>query len=425
MKATKDVTAKVIDNAGMFIELARRLARDYKKVYYYVNNDDSAPMPQPSYVGHGYDEIEVVQSLYGDEFDYDCDLIIFASVGMGDVQLQMEEAGKAVWGSRMAQELELDREATKELFKAEGIPVGPYKEIVGIDALRQYLKNNENVFVKVSKWRGLIETFCSKSYASSELLLDIMAMKLGPIKNLIPFVVEKMLDDKVEIGQDLYTVDGAYPKLVSNGLEIKDRGYVTKMQRYEDTPQPLRDVNAKLAPIFKRYGMRGSFCTEMRVGKDKVAYPIDLTMRQGSPPGELLQEMFTNLADIIWQGANGILIDPKPIAKYGVQINIISDDLNHREPQAITFPKKYDRNVKLHSCCKIGDTHYVMPLDYEGDEGAGAVVGWGSSIEDAAKMVEEVAETVEGRSLTIDVKGIVEAAEEELEKANKMGLRMM
>ena len=424
LKKVSDVACMVVDNSGMFVELARRLARDYKKVFYHCPNEDSAPLPQPSYIGYGFDEIEVVQDYFGDHYD-ESDMLLFAGVGMGSYQIQAESEGKAVWGSRGAETLELDRELTKKYFKSVGIPVGPYKVIVGIDALREYLKYNKDVHVKVSKWRGLIETFGSKSRWATDLTLDIMAARLGPLKNLIRFIVEEDLDNKVEIGNDMYTVDGEFPSLLSGGVEIKDKGYITKIQKYEDFPKCLRDVNEKLAPALKKYGARCTIATEMRVGKDKVAYPVDLTLREPSPPGELLQEMYTNISEIRWKGANGEMVDPKPIAKFGVQININSDQLNHKEPQQISFPEKFRNNIKLHAACKIEGQYYIMPIDYEGDEGAGAVVGWGSSIKEAVEMAKEVADSVEGLSLSIPVESIAEDAEEELEKAAKMGLEMM
>ncbi|MDD5394944.1 MAG: hypothetical protein PHE17_18150 [Thiothrix sp.] len=425
LKKTSDVICMVVDNSGLFLEYALRLARDFKKVYYHLFNEDSAPMPQPSYIGYGMDEIEVVHSYHGDHFDA-VDLICYPSVGLGYYQWEAQHKyGKATWGTGLAEELELNREKAIGVFKEIGLPTAPSKPVVGVDALRKYLVDHKEVYIKVSKWRGLIETFRSFNIKNSDLILDAVAYKLGPLKTVIPFLVEERLKDKVEIGTDPSVVDGKYAKFVSCGLEIKNRGYFTKIREYKNIPKPLQEVNDKLAPVLKDYDMRGDFCTEVRVGKDGKPYLIDLTMRQGVPPGELLQEMDTNIAERVWQGANGVLVDMKPVAKYGIEIMMTSERLLFKEPQAIYFPEEHRKNIKLHSCVKIDGTYTVLPLDYDGDETAGAVVGWGSSIDDAAKMVKEAAKSIEGQSLEIDVKNIVQEIEEELEKADKMGMSMV
>ena len=425
MKKVSEVTAMVIDTWGIYADLASRLARDYKKVYYHVPNESEAPMPQRSYIGHGYGDIELVHEIFGDHMD-EANLVLFPGGGLASLQVELSgpRFSKAVWGARYAQDLELKREDCKTFFKKVGIEVGPFKNVRNLEELRHYLKYNEEVFVKVSKWRGLMETFQSINYDSSEVIVDLLATRLGVLQHEIPYTVENKLDNKKEIGNDFYTVDGQFPALLSGGIEIKDEGYVTKIQKYSDFPKPLRDVNDKLAPFLKKCGARCTLATEMRVGKDHIAYPIDLTIREPSPPGELLQEMYTNIAEIQWQGANGILVDPEPIAKFGVQINITSDQVNHKEAQAVQFPEKFRNNVKLHSACKRNGTYYIMPNEFEVNE-IGAVVGWGNSIEEAAEMVKEVAGSVKGCSLKIPVQSIVENAKEELDEAAKMGLEMM
>jgi phosphoribosylamine-glycine ligase len=423
IKDLKDISILCVDLGGHFLEHARRLSRDCKKVYYHIPNTTEASKPHRSYIGHGFKEVELVQDIYGDHFD-EADLIYFPDVGMGSLQCEIEQKyGKAVWGSRMAEELELEREATKELFKKIGLPVGPYEEVIGVDALREHLKKHKDVFVKVSRWRGLRETFKSYSELLSDVTLDLISAELGMLKNLIPFIVEEKIEG-VELGNDFYTVDGDYPSLALGGIEIKDLGYCGKIKPYKETPKPLQEVNEKLAPVLKKYGMRGVLSTEVRIDKDKIPYVVDLTMRCPSPPGELYQEMYTNYPEIVWKGANGELVDPEPIAEYGVQVNIISGNGRDGEWQALKFPKEFEKNIKLHNTMKLKDAYFIIPTEWHLAE-VGAVIGWGDSLKEAQKMAQEAADSIEGESLTIEVKDIVSKAEEQLEKADKLNLRMM
>jgi hypothetical protein len=49
----------------------------------------------------------------------------------------------------------------------------------------------------------------------------------------------------------------------------------------------------------------------VRCTKDGKAYLIDPCCRAGSPPNELYQLMISNLADVIWYGAEGLVIEPE------------------------------------------------------------------------------------------------------------------
>jgi len=420
MKPLSEITAIVVDN-GMFVELARKLAQTYKTVYYNCANKCAFRKMNLSRIGYGYPEIEVIDTMWPDNFD-EIDLFVFPDIGFPFEQTYLESIGKKVWGARKGEQLEQEREITKELLADIGLPVGEYDEIHGVDALREYLKTHKEVFVKMSEWRGTFESFYSPEYKLVEPKLDEVEFNLGAFKYISDFCVENALPDRVELGVDMYTVNGKYPGRCLQGIEIKDKGYIGAIKPYSDFPAPLREVNEKLSPTFKEYGYAGFFSTEVRIGKDMKPYLIDFTAREGSPPGELYQEMYKNISDIIWQGANGICIDPEPAGKYGVQINIHSPWAEWNW-QPIDFPKENRSFIKLHNCTFIKGKHYVIPMEYGLDK-IGSVIGYGDTLDEARKKAKEVGESIEG--YYIEVMGdSLDDAEKEIEKAEKMGMKVL
>jgi len=419
MKALKDIKVLCCDN-GLFVEHAMRLARDCKKVYYCTPGGLQSAFPKMNdmLIGKGIPEIEVVESVFGPHFD-SVDLFFFPDVNYGALQVQLVKMGKTVWGSRLGEEMELSREGMKELMRYYKLPVGRYELVKGLAALRVYLKENKNRWVKVDVYRGTFETFFAKNYKSVEPLLDEIEHNLGAFKYVIEFIVEDDLPDKVELGTDRYTIDGKLTKKGLAGIEVKDRAYVMIFTEFDKIPEPVTRFERVLAPVFEEYGYRGFFSTEVRIGKDHVPYMIDACMRCGSPPGELFQEMYTNYSDIIWKGANGILVEPEPVAKYGAEV-LINSQWADKNWQEISFPKEFRRNIKFRNAMIINGAHYVIPQSVGLPE-VGAVVAWGNTMEDAIERCKEIASTVEGYDVEIPVEAF-DKANEEIEKSAKWGL---
>lgn len=418
MKPLSEITVLCIDN-GLFISMAERMARDVKRVLYHVPQDDEFPKMNDAYIGHGMD-VELVDSVFGEHFD-DVDLFCFFDLGFGALQEHLVSLGKKVWGGRMGEELETCREDCKELLKEIGLPVGKFKVVKGMEALREYLWNHEDVYVKISRWRGSFESFHAKDYKSVEPLLDQVEREFGGLKELISFIIEDALPDKVELGTDAYTVDGQYPSSLMSGIEIKDRAYVGVFKPYAEFPAPLRLVNDKLAPTLKEYGYRGFISFESRIGKDGKPYMIDACCRMPSPPGELYQELYSNISEIIWHGAHGEMVDPEPLARFGAEVIILSSWAD-KNWQPIDFPDKVARNVKLRECCRVDGQWYSIPQDI-GLTSVGAVIGWGDTMEAAIKMVKRVAEQVTGYQIEIPVSAF-DDAKDEIDAAEKMGVGM-
>jgi len=406
----KSKTALVWDN-GIFTEIAVTLAKDFGRMLYYVPWTSGMPKSNALMIGEGIDGVERVASPWA-HFD-EIDIWIFPDVYEGDLQEWLASQGKRVWGCRLGAELEIDRPTSKETSKKLGIDVGPYKVITGLDALRKHLKANDDQWVKISGTRGDMETFGAKSYEKVEVRLDELEHNLGALKKVMKFTVEQGINDAVETGYDGYCIDGKYPKGAMTGVEVKDEAYLMKTVAWRDLPEPVRTVNEKLAPALKRYGYRGFISTEVRVTKDGKSYLIDPCCRAGSPPNELYQVMISNLADVIWYGAEGIVIEPDFKAKWGAEVLLISDWADENWMQ-VSFPESVRENVKLRNFCCIEGEYYVIP-QWTGCAEIGAVVGIGDTPDEAIAEVKRIADLVEGHLLDKPIDAL-DIAREQLEQ---------
>jgi hypothetical protein len=406
----------VIDN-GLFLELAVKLSKYFGKVYYNSPWKKDFPKGDDKQVGIGLDGIERVDEV----FDYinDVDLFVFPDVYYGDLQLHLEELGKRVWGSRKGEELELFRRDTKQHFKDIGLNIGKYEVIIGIDKLREYLKKHDDVYVKVSSTRGDFETLPAKNYKYIETKIDDVEHILGARKYETEFIIEEAIKDAAEIGFDCYNIDGQYPKQAMFGIEIKDRGYIGFVKDYKDLPKQIIETNAKISDTLKQYRYRNFFAMEMRITKDGKPWIIDPCARFASPPGELVLEMYKNLPDIIWFGAEGELIEPEMAGKYGVEVMLHSSWAN-RDWQPIQFPDKIRDNIKLRNLTKIRDQYYVVPRT-GGLTEIGGVVATGDTIEEASKKCIECCDQIEGYEIE-KLTDSLDSAKEEMEKLEKLGI---
>ena len=95
-----------------------------------------------------------------------------------------------------------------QTVEALGLDVAPYAKVVGLDDLREYLRDKEDKYVKVSHWRGDMETTHWRNWRLDQGWLDWMAVNLGPVlKNSMTFLVFDKIDTDLEIGADTYNVN--------------------------------------------------------------------------------------------------------------------------------------------------------------------------------------------------------------------------
>ncbi len=405
---------------GRLVDFHRRnlhmeTSRDYSKpIMYYrpdppreVHTDDDA-------IGDGYSDIIRITDFW-DRLD-EIDTFMFLDVNFYHWANHLrDDLGKNVWSAFNGEELETERVIAKKTMKKVGIPVNDYVVVTGIDALRKYLNAHEDKIVKVSRVRGLTETFPAREPLIVEMKLDKLQHELGGYKNTQEFCVEEAIDDAItEDGYDGYSIHGRFPKIATFGTEIKNDAYAMLVRPYAQLPKEVRETNERLAPELKAYGYQQFFHTEIKK-TPKTYYPLDYTCRPASPAGECLQELYKNAGEIIEAGARGEFIEPEYEARYAVQASIVA----HRADQRwipIVIPDKVRRWVKLFgSYYDAADKcDYVVPVVDDDDE-IGTVVGIGSSIAEAKKRCTEYADAIKNSEIKIKLESL-DDAEKELAK---------
>jgi hypothetical protein len=418
MKPIGQLTACVVDN-GMFCAFASKLAETYKRVLYCPSWEEAFPRLTRGMVGFGMPGLEIVDSPF--RFYNETDLFIFPDLNFGALQRHLHAMGKPVWGAGLGEAMETQRAEMKRRQQRLGLPTGAFETVVGTKRLREYIAKKPGGYVKISKWRGSFESFCAEDPKAVEPKIRQMEVDLGPFADLLVFIVEEPLPDRIELGMDGYTVDGQHPSHLLAGIEIKNQAYVGAFKAFEDFPEPLVRVSRALEPEFKAAQYRGNYSTEVRVGKDHEPYLIDMTCRLPSPPNELQQEFYVNLAEIVWQGANGTLVEPEPIAKFGAQIRLTSDwALKHWQP--VDFPPELRQRVKLVNATVVNKQWYVIPQDCGMTE-IGSVIGWGDTLEAAMDHAREAADEVKGCDLSAQTHAL-DDAQGEVDKCKEFGLDM-
>ena len=409
-----DKNVLVYDGGGLFVSLALRLAalKQFKSVTYFREWQESFCNGNEFMVGTGLEEFGVDRLKYfwkdpetGEFPVNNYDLIIFPDCWDPDLQEYLRSIGKRVWGAGFKANLEQSRWNTRETLRKVGLPVNEAERIEGVEALREYLKKHENVFVKISTFRGMAETFESKNYIQSKNQVDQLEADYAAIMEQVYFIIEKQIPDADEVGYDGYCIDGEFPDKSFYGFEIKNKAYVGKLVDYDELPEEVKNVNTKLS--YAMDGYRQFWSSELR-----NEYPIDFTARHASPAGETFCQAFDNLPEILWEGADGKLVHAKISAKFVAQVILCSEwARTHTLP--IQFPEEIRENVKIYNHCRINGVDQCVTDNTHSKE-VGSVVATGATLEEACKAAKELAKKVSAYQL-YDNSDSLEAACKEME----------
>jgi hypothetical protein len=379
--------------------IAEKMAESFGRVLYFVPwTNNGHPTAATRAVGVGIPGVTRVYSWLNHLSE--ADVIMFPSVYNWDECQFVRDMGLPTWGAGAAEALETDRWRTRELMAEIGMPVVPSKLVIGTVALREYIADKTDLYIKCSVTRGDFETRKMVNAHQIEPWIVKLEQKLGPLKDEFEFIVEEKIDG------------------IETGYEIKDCGYVAKVSTFDGLPGKIRDTNIAAARAIEAFGMRGFFSNEIRVADDGTPYLIDWTMRCGWPPSAMSMELFPNWAQVIYSGARGRFVDLEPIAPYGAEI-ILTSTWVKDEPLAVEIPRENRPWIKLGTYCMIDDKPHVFP-DHD-DPKFGSAVGVGETLKEACEMAVKNAEAISG--LDIDYRhDVFDAAQEEIEKGREHGI---
>lgn len=385
----KSKSVCIVDN-GTFGEMAHTLASSFGKVYYTSPWVADYPSSFNTELGEGFDEYERIADIWG--IVDDVDLFVFTDLHQGPLQEYLSSKGKRVWGTRNGEELECDREEAKAYFETLGIPQAPYKVIKGMDALRKYIKSrgNDKLWIKISLNRNDTETFCVEGYELAKNRLDDFQAQFGPMAEYRQFTVEDHLPDTLDLAIDTYCIDGKYPSKAMLGTEQKDEGYICAVKDWKQMPSKLTNIYEKLADTLKQYEYRNFLSLESRVAEKQI-WLGDPCCRCGSPPLELELNMLKNLPEILWEGADGKLVEPEYAAKYGFEMLIQSSWVNEH-PLLVEFPPKYRDAIKFRRATQYPDGLWIMPQ--KDSPVFAAIVTMGDSPDACFAQAEEISKEI-------------------------------
>jgi predicted RNase H-like HicB family nuclease len=128
--------------------------------------------------------------------------------------------------------------------------------------------------------------------------------------------------------------------------------------------------------------------------------------------------MIGNLGEIIWQGANGILVEPEQVTKFGAQA-IFKVDRDHWG--VFKIPEEIDQFVKISFSCK-SDGKICVPPDPQGVAEIGWCVGIGDTIEEAVDHLREVIDQMP-EGVHVEFSSIADLMKE-LQAAKEVGIEL-
>lgn len=377
MKEASDVTCLVVDH-GLFIPVALRLSQFYKRVLYHKPGTEAFPTLSRGCIGDGFDQIECVSDPWPLVDKGDVDLAVFPDILDSGTQLHLESLGVPVWGSRKGDSIELSREKFLRILKDHGLDTPTFERVVGITSLKAFLKDKTDRYIKISRWRGSMETWHWRSWEEDENTLDGLAVKFGPLREFVPFLVFEPIDTPIEDGGDFINVDGQWPKLCLRGIESKDKGYFSSVTRIVDLPEYMQEILDVFGPVLGEYRYRNLFSMEVRVTDNKAVF-IDPCCRGPLPATSSQMMVWKNIGDVIWAGAHGDLVEPEPAAKFTAEcvLTMKGDKSNWR---VLEWPKELEPWMKIADCCAVDGVLGIPPDDQHGNE-----IGWLVALGDTPK----------------------------------------
>ena len=393
----------LICDHGMYVSLAARLAQD-QPVAYFSTWANAFPVSREFAPGTGIENVERVDDPIAFMLDGKASHVICPDIYTNDLERLARQLEIPTFGSGAGNELETDRYALAAFLDSHGLDVIAQEELEGIDALGKYLQKNEDKYVKVSVFRGDMESFHHIKWSSTEVWFDDLKRRLGPLAQKMRFLVQAPISDALEIGIDTFVLSGQFAMPCMIGIERKDAGYFSWIG--DEFPEQFLPIVRALSSYFKEADYNNFFSNEMRINKHGV-FMTDATCRIPAPPGGVMMASIRNLSSVILKGAQ----PDYGKAKYFYEIVLKSDWVADHWLE-VTYPTELF--YAFHNYCKIDGKTWIIPHDSKYVE-FGSAHGWGATRAQAKERCTEAAKALEGYQVVFDASELDKAEEEATE----------
>lgn len=385
---TESPTFCVCDN-GLFIPIARKLAREGYRVFYHkLDWQRGFPKLEDGIIGDGLPDIECVPDIWDVKDEVDC--FVFPDIQQAGLQCELRRQGKRVWGSARGQTIENDRLFFLEKLEELGLDVPPYTPVKGLANLRVFLKDKQDIWIKMSKWRGSFETKHFRNMDVDSGLLDNWAVRFGGLKDVLTFICFPKIDTTIELGADTYCIDGQWPSLMLHGIEAKDEAYFAAVTKREEMPEQLLPIMEAFSPYLKETEYRSQWSMEVRVADDGNFF-IDPTCRGGLPSTGSQCMALDNLAEIIYEGAAGNLVEPCYNCRFTAEAMVkIHGEINAWNTMELT--PKLREHLQMSGYCMVGDKPWFPPEAGIVEDEIGWLVATGNTPTECLKQLNELAD---------------------------------
>lgn len=417
MKELADITACVVDR-GTFYPVAERLARDVKKVYYHNPVREAFEHFAKGCLGDGHDDVELLVDFW--IIKEQIDLFVFPDCADAGLQLELASQGFPVWGSKTASSLETMRGRWLELCETLGFKMPKTHRIQGLTNLRIFLRENEGTefFVKISRWRGDMETWSTSSPERTENKLDNLALRFGRFKDGLMFYVQEATDAEIEGGADTFNVHGQWPDKIILGYEKKGESYLATWKHREEMPDEIWKITEAIGPTLGEHQYANFVSSEVRFNDD-ASYWLDPCLRSPSPAGEEQLELYANFSEIVWNGANGILVQPEMTGKFCGEA-VISYCGDKEGWKSLRVPEESKRWVKLYANVQHEDGSVDFPPEQD-MEAIGCAVAIADTPKEVIDQLKEIAESMSDQPVELHITEIADLIEE-ISVAEKQGI---
>jgi len=421
MKPISEVTACVIDNSksGNYLPVARGVSGDkgYGRVLYHNPNwQQASPIFNEACIGDGFPNVEWCEDFW--TIKNEIDLWLFPDIGRTGLQAELIDQGRLVWGAGPSTMLETHREFFLKMLKDLGLDLPEFDKVVGISALREYLKDKENIYIKMSKWRGSWETKHFRNWKLDGHKLDFWAVKFGGAREYMKFLCFPEIKTLLEIGADTVNVRGQWPERLLHGLEKKDAAYLSAVTQFNKMPEQITRILDAFSPWLAKQRAATAWSMEVRV-TEQEAFFLDATMRGGLPSTGSQILAMRNLPAVIYHGAQGELIQPDYEFLFTAEcmVNIKGDPGCW---ETLIFDAELEEHMLCSDCCMI-DGQVWWPYDDKPIVEIGWLVARGNTPTEVAEEMNRLADLLPDGA-DADVESLADIIRE-VEEEEKQGIK--